>query len=990
MFVLSLMLFSQFTNAQPSPCGTASIQLACGDSYFGDTSLEVNALNGDDYGCNNTYDYNGKEARFRVDVPAGTKLTIELDGMSDDLDLIVYHNACTPDACVEISANGGTTADRVELAGAAGTYYIIVDAFAEGIESTYALHLNCGQDCITFTDSNCDDMEIRHQGGYHPLQYNFRNKTGVSGTWTVQQSGVNTSSIATIGSGTNVSYQFSGEGEYTICQDLGAARCNIQCCKTVYAYDPNTCFDISEMTNSTINLFTNAGQTTTAWLDEDTGAYLDYNTNGISLPLLSTGECRTITAYLYDELTNCHRLCTKKVCGSLCAEVDTHCDDLAYAYAGTSAGELRYYFSVSSTQPNGYWQTTRMDGTTPSDIYEQQFGNSLSITHTFPKAGTYVVCYIYTDSNGCEVICSKNILVKNPYDCTYIEQVTLLLEDENDKARFMWNEQAATFPQVWNNVSTDQQIATFATEVRVDYPAAGTCHEIEVMYFDTVCARYAVCRTELCGFTDDYGICNEDIENTYWLRNLKNNLSTNCGIDEWTGASIKYGRLDGECVYIGVIYGFDSVTEILYDKEGIKICEANNYLGLYCDKLANITEEKVIWKCEETAPSVCAELSTGAVTCLGNGIYDYTFKLKNNTTEAIASNFFVMDAGISFEECTNALSFLTLPGQEDEISFAFEHCFGNITEGDTVTLYAQFFDENDRLCTAEVFDVILTCSDTDDGDDVPLCSGAGNNLIQNGDFEIGNQLFTSALSPACNCAEDTYCLGPNANLKCSNLPSHTMDNQFLIVEKSATTDAHIWYQSVPVEQGKTYAFTFDVLGFTNAPNTNLKIAMGADIIKTVNTKAGQNIRVGAKWTATYTGDINVQIVHRDLTFDEPFAFGIDNIEFVACSAGSAAGVSAYSSNTAPTASAANAKISALQNAPNPFSSFTMIQFEAATESKGTFRVRDLNGRVLHSREAVFHTGENSIEFHADALPAGTYIYEIETADFLERKKMIVQ
>lgn len=79
-----------------------------------------------------------------------------------------------------------------------------------------------------------------------------------------------------------------------------------------------------------------------------------------------------------------------------------------------------------------------------------------------------------------------------------------------------------------------------------------------------------------------------------------------------------------------------------------------------------------------------------------------------------------------------------------------------------------------------------------------------------------------------------------------------------------------------------------------------------------------------------------------------------------------------------------------QNYPNPFNPTTTIRFSLpqATQLKITL-YNMLGEQVKTLAEGTFETGYHKIVVDAASLPSGTYIYRLESSDFVQVKKMIL-
>ncbi|MBP9120285.1 MAG: T9SS type A sorting domain-containing protein [Ignavibacterium sp.] len=89
-------------------------------------------------------------------------------------------------------------------------------------------------------------------------------------------------------------------------------------------------------------------------------------------------------------------------------------------------------------------------------------------------------------------------------------------------------------------------------------------------------------------------------------------------------------------------------------------------------------------------------------------------------------------------------------------------------------------------------------------------------------------------------------------------------------------------------------------------------------------------------------------------------------------------------NTVPT------KFSLLQNYPNPFNPVTTIRFEVPLSQKVELNVFDILGRkVKELYNDIAPAGVLSVEFSADDLASGMYIYQLKTKEFSISKKMVL-
>ena len=79
-----------------------------------------------------------------------------------------------------------------------------------------------------------------------------------------------------------------------------------------------------------------------------------------------------------------------------------------------------------------------------------------------------------------------------------------------------------------------------------------------------------------------------------------------------------------------------------------------------------------------------------------------------------------------------------------------------------------------------------------------------------------------------------------------------------------------------------------------------------------------------------------------------------------------------------------------QNYPNPFNPSTTIRYQLPKESKVAIKIYSILGsEVMELLNEQKEAGTYEIEFNAEALSSGTYIYRIIAGDFIQTKKMIL-
>jgi photosystem II stability/assembly factor-like uncharacterized protein len=79
-----------------------------------------------------------------------------------------------------------------------------------------------------------------------------------------------------------------------------------------------------------------------------------------------------------------------------------------------------------------------------------------------------------------------------------------------------------------------------------------------------------------------------------------------------------------------------------------------------------------------------------------------------------------------------------------------------------------------------------------------------------------------------------------------------------------------------------------------------------------------------------------------------------------------------------------------QNYPNPFNPSTKIRYQLPSESKVVIKIYNILGsEVMELVNDKREAGVYEVEFNADNLSSGTYIYKIGTDNFMQTKKMVL-
>ena len=85
-----------------------------------------------------------------------------------------------------------------------------------------------------------------------------------------------------------------------------------------------------------------------------------------------------------------------------------------------------------------------------------------------------------------------------------------------------------------------------------------------------------------------------------------------------------------------------------------------------------------------------------------------------------------------------------------------------------------------------------------------------------------------------------------------------------------------------------------------------------------------------------------------------------------------------------------AKFELSQNYPNPFNPSTTIQFSIPKQTQLKIIIYNMLGEQVKTlAEGTYETGYHKVTLYASSLPSGTYIYRLESSDFVSVKKMML-
>ena len=181
-----------------------------------------------------------------------------------------------------------------------------------------------------------------------------------------------------------------------------------------------------------------------------------------------------------------------------------------------------------------------------------------------------------------------------------------------------------------------------------------------------------------------------------------------------------------------------------------------------------------------------------------------------------------------------------------------------------------------------------------------------------------------------------------------------------------------------------YQFTLDfnglefnelVEGVATANNFNTTLASRGQIAASWNGQATDNVQFGLTFTATTSGQLSELM---NISSEQVTAEAYTN-------AGELLNVGiAFDKDATATG------FELFQNTPNPFDGATLIGFNLPEAGSATFKVLDIQGKVLQSVTNDYTKGFNQISLNAKDLSAtGVLYYQLESADNVATKKMII-
>lgn len=162
-----------------------------------------------------------------------------------------------------------------------------------------------------------------------------------------------------------------------------------------------------------------------------------------------------------------------------------------------------------------------------------------------------------------------------------------------------------------------------------------------------------------------------------------------------------------------------------------------------------------------------------------------------------------------------------------------------------------------------------------------------SNLVYNGDFSLGNNGFTSALTYVANSGAHAlwdpsqYTVGTNPYDYHSLFESCTHDGNMFIANGAVTSNVVVWQQSITVEPNTLYAFSCEAVNVDGGIGARLQFSInGTQIgdIFTIQTHSCHWRRFYVVWYSSMNTTAIITILNQN-TNEQGNDFAMDNISF---------------------------------------------------------------------------------------------------------------
>ena len=145
--------------------------LNCGEVVRGDNFSGRNKYTGGLYqkGClGSYYPFTANDKEYIISLNQTQTIEVSMTGLASDLDMFLFSldHLFFPVACLDKSANSGTSNEHISITLPRGTYAVIIDGWRSDQQSQFTLSLNCVQD-------DCENFDRLPQGDITRLSGNW-------------------------------------------------------------------------------------------------------------------------------------------------------------------------------------------------------------------------------------------------------------------------------------------------------------------------------------------------------------------------------------------------------------------------------------------------------------------------------------------------------------------------------------------------------------------------------------------------------------------------------------------------------------------------------------------------------------------------------------------------------------------------------------------------------------------------------------------------
>ncbi len=217
-----------------------------------------------------------------------------------------------------------------------------------------------------------------------------------------------------------------------------------------------------------------------------------------------------------------------------------------------------------------------------------------------------------------------------------------------------------------------------------------------------------------------------------------------------------------------------------------------------------------------------------------------------------------------------------------------------------------------------------------------------------------------------------------------------------MMTKSGVSNIDTWYFEKPVNTGSNMTIGIPSYAWSSNPQIGDEVA----ILNNSGEILGASVYTGSAMSITAWGDDAITNLTEGITNGETFSISLwskatDKVQTLVVDSWEQ-GSSTYSEDAISVVSKfAETTIDGMgfalhQNVPNPFSTTTQISFQIPHDTYVHIGVYDILGELIEEIvSAELQAGNHAVDFDANKLAVGTYMYKIITDDYAATKQMNV-